>query len=129
MSNAQSGSLNWTELLAPADAAAPSGFQSLAPARRIDILPSAPDVPLTRVKLPAPGPANAGAADNSSNANPIFLMRPGIHPNASPENRIRLDLGGVELGVVGTPAAPRHSCRCRAEVRGFLQRKSRRAEG
>jgi hypothetical protein len=51
MSKAQSGSLNRTAPLAPAPGDEPSGFQSFVPARVIETSPSAPDVPLTRVKF------------------------------------------------------------------------------
>jgi len=80
ISNAQSGSLNWTAPRAPAAGAAPSGFQSLVPARRIDSSASAPLVPLTSVKLDAP--ASAGDAETVRRRSASLFMRWDIYPSA-----------------------------------------------
>jgi hypothetical protein len=83
MSNAQSGSLNFIELRAPADGAVPSGFQSAVPARRIESCARLAPVPFTKVKSEAP-PAIAGEARNAkaAMAASLFIMRPDINPDA-----------------------------------------------
>jgi hypothetical protein len=88
MSNAQSGSLKLIGLRPPADGAAPSGFQSSVPARRIDSCASAPPVPLTRTKFDAPA-ANDGAADVARMARIATLfMRPDYKPERMKEKSV-----------------------------------------
>jgi len=82
MSNAQSGSLNFIALRAPAEGAAPRGFQSCVPARRMESSASPVPVPLTMVKFEAP-PASAGDAEASSAAAAASRnMRASINPRA-----------------------------------------------
>ena len=90
ISNAQSGSLNLIAAPAPAAGAVPSGFQSLVPARRIDRSPSAPPVPLTRLKPDAPA-ARAGAAVARSKARQASLVMPRTYTRA-PASRKRFRL-------------------------------------
>jgi hypothetical protein len=83
MSNAQSGSLKEIGPRAPAEGAAPSGFQSLVPARRIDSSDIAEPVPLTRVKLDAPASSGVGETARASAARlgRTLFMAPDIHPS------------------------------------------------
>ena len=57
------------------DGAAPSGFQSLVPTRRIDRSASPPAVPLTRSKLDAPAKAGDAAAAARSTPRTMVFMR------------------------------------------------------
>jgi hypothetical protein len=92
MSNAQSGSLNFSDVRPPADGACPSGFHSEEPARVIDRSASGTLVPLTSMKSDAP-PAIAGEAANVEIVKTQSrFMRPDINPDACGEYR-KFDAG------------------------------------
>lgn len=79
-SNAQSGSLNATLLLAPAPGAADSDVQLAVPVRRIESEEMPDPVPLTTVKLLAWANAGAGIRQKASKRGGMSrLFMPGIY--------------------------------------------------